>query len=121
MAVNDLLDHDALAVYDEPFDKLGFRFASASYEASTKLIHVLLKNGLEISFAREQLGAPIFSCASDENLQEMDVSETSVYFPRIDEGFSLEPLAFGDFGNHPWDSKFISAFQREQKERLTAA
>ena len=118
---NDLLDEDALAVYDDPFEKLGFRFASASYEPETRQFHVALKNGLEISFPREKLGAAVFATASDDDFKQVELSEWSVYFPRIDEGFSLEPLAFGDFGNAPWDSKFLAAFKSGQQERLTAA
>lgn len=116
---NDLLDGDSMRVYEEPFESLGFRFVAAHYDPATQQIHVELKNGLKISFPREVSRA--LKNASDADLQEIEINEWAIDFPRIDNGFSLEPLAFGDFGNAPWNSAFLKQFEQKKKEHLSAA
>ena len=105
---------DWLDVYGQEYRERGLYIVAAHYDASTGMVHVKLKAGMTISFAKERSQA--LAKATDEQLSEVEVSPAgwSVDFPRIDDGFSLEGLLSGRFGNDRWEREWAEKHQEMQ-------
>jgi hypothetical protein len=106
--------HDLAAERGRQIRQSGLYAVAASYEAATGLVHVKLKNGMAISFPKER--AQALAKATDEQLSEVEISPAgwSVDFPRIDDGFTIESLLAGRFGNDRWEREWAERNQESQ-------
>jgi hypothetical protein len=106
--------HDLAEERGRQIQKSGLYAVAARYDANTGLIHVQLKTGMTISFPKERSQA--LANATDEQLSEVEISPAgwSVDFPRIDDGFTIEALLAGRFGNAHWEQQWAEK-QSEMK------
>jgi hypothetical protein len=107
-------EHDLAAERGQQICESGLYAVAARYDPATGLVHVTLKNGMNISFPKER--AQPLAYATDEQLSEVQISPAgwSVDFPRIDDGFTIEGLLAGRFGNARWEREWAEK-NRESK------
>jgi hypothetical protein len=79
---------------------------AARYDASTGMITVDLNRGFSVSFHKSRHQA--LYKATDEQLSEIDVSHggTSVFFPKLEDGFTVEGMLAGRFGRPWWERQW---------------
>jgi len=80
---------------------------SASYDQSTGTITVVLNRGFSVSFHKSRSQA--LHQATDEQLSEIDVHSWSIFFPRLEDGFTVEGMLAGRFGTRRWEREWADA------------
>ena len=89
---------------------------AARYDKVTGMITVDLNRGFSLSFHKTRSQA--LHHATDEQLSEIEVSEPgwSVFFPRLDDGFTVEGMLAGRFGTRRWEREWADAHHVEIAE-----
>jgi len=107
-------EHDLAAERGRQIRDKGLYAVDAHYDAGTGVIHVKLKTGMTISFPKER--AQALANATDEQLSEIEISPAgwSIDFPRIDDGFTIEGLLAGRFGNSHWERQWAEKHREMQ-------
>jgi hypothetical protein len=77
---------------------------------------VTLKKGLTVSFPK--MRSQVMANASDDDLSEVVIEGAGWYliFPKLDDGFLVESMLTGRFGNDRWEREWS-----EMHEDLQAA
>jgi hypothetical protein len=98
--------HDLAAARGERIRQSGLYAVAARYERETGLVHITLKTGMTLSFPKVR--AQALANATDEQLSEVEISPAgwSVDFPRLDDGFTIEGILAGRFGNVQWERQW---------------
>ena len=76
---------------------------AARYDAATGMITVDLNRGYSVSFHKSRSQA--LHNATDEQLSEIDAGTPgwSVFFPKLEDGFTVAGMLAGRFGNRNWE------------------
>ncbi len=92
----------------------GMYAVAARYDRQTQTMHVTLKNGLTVSFPKER--SQMMATASDQDLSEVVVEGRGSYviFPKLDDGFMVESMLMGRFGNDRWEREWAGKHQEMQ-------
>lgn len=87
---------------------------AARYNPATGMITVDLNRGFSISFHKSRSQA--LHRATDEQLSEIEVYNPgwSVFFPKLDDGFTVEGILAGRFGNRHWEEAWAAAHREPQ-------
>jgi hypothetical protein len=88
----------------------------ARYDPATGMITVDLNRGYSVSFHKSRSQA--LHNATDEQLSEIDASDPgwSVFFPKLDDGFTVSGMLAGRFGNRHWEKKWADEHNVEIAE-----
>jgi hypothetical protein len=88
----------------------------ARYDPVTGMITVDLNRGYSVSFHKSRSQA--LHNATDEQLSEIDASDPgwSVFFPKLDDGFTVSGMLAGRFGNRHWEKKWADEHNVEIAE-----
>jgi len=92
----------------------GMYAVAARYDRQTQTMHVTLKKGLTVSFPK--MRSQVMSTASDDDLSEVVVEGRGSYviFPKLDDGFMVESMLMGRFGNDRWEQEWAQKHQEMQ-------
>jgi hypothetical protein len=92
----------------------GMYAVAARYDRQTQTMHVTLKKGLTVSFPKER--SQMMAAASDQDLSEVVVEGRGSYviFPKLDDGFMVESMLMGRFGNDRWEQEWAEKHQEMQ-------
>jgi len=84
---------------------------AARYDAATGMITVILNRGYSVTFHKSR--SQVLHDASDAQLSEIDVAAPgwSVYFPRLEGGFTVTGMLAGRFGNRGWERRWADEHQ----------
>jgi len=87
----------------EEKQQTGLFAVAASYDPQQRLMHVTLKRGFTISFPKER--SQVMAAARDEDLLDIEIQGFGRYivFSKLDDGFTVESLLRGRFGNDAWE------------------
>ena len=79
---------------------------AARYDPKTGVITVDLNRGYSVSFHKSRSQA--LHGATDEQLSEIDAGYPgwSVFFPKLDDGFTVSGMLAGRFGNRHWERQW---------------
>ena len=82
---------------------------SACYDSSTGFITVEMNRGFSISFHKSR-AQPVHD-ATDEQLSEIEVEapDWSIFFPKLQDGLSVEGMLAGRFGSLRWEREWADA------------
>jgi len=98
-------DHDWLAAEQLAEEKqhTGLFAVAACYDPQQRLMHVTLKRGFTISFPKER--SQVMAPARDEDLLQIEIQGFGRYivFPKLDDGFTVDSMLIGRFGNDTWE------------------
>lgn len=98
-------DHDWLAAEQRADEQQnnGLFAVAACYDPQQRLMQVTLKRGFTISFPKER--SQVMSSARDEDLLQIEIQGFGRYivFPKLDDGFTVESMLLGRFGNDSWE------------------
>ncbi len=77
-------------------------------------MHVTLKKGLTVTFPKVR--SQVMANATDEALSEVSVEGGGWYviFPKLDDGFMVESMLMGRFGNDRWEREWAKKHQEMQ-------
>jgi hypothetical protein len=108
-------EHDLAAERGRQIQESGLYAVAAHYDPATQLMHVTLKKGFTVSFPKER--SQVMANARDEDLSEVEVLAPGWYviFPKLDDGFTVEGMLAGRFGNARWEREWA------EKHRNVAA
>jgi len=89
---------------------------AARYDPATGMITVDLNRGYSVSFHKSRSQA--LHKATDEQLSEIDAGYPgwSVFFPKLDDGFTVSGMLAGRFGNRHWEKKWADEHKVEIAE-----
>jgi hypothetical protein len=89
---------------------------AARYDAATGMITVDLNRGYSVSFHKSRSQA--LHEATDKQLSEIDAGYPgwSVFFPKLDDGFTVSGMLAGRFGNRHWEKKWADEHNVEIAE-----
>jgi hypothetical protein len=95
--------------------ELTFPYAvAASYDESNGTVTVKLNRGFSVSFHKNR--SQTLHKATNEQLRDIEVHSTSIFFPKLDDGFSVEGMLAGRFGTRRWEREWADAHQIEIAE-----
>jgi hypothetical protein len=99
-------EHDLAAERGRQIKESGLYAVAARFDAATGLMHVTLKKGFTVSFPKER--SQVMANATNEDLSEVEVSGAGWYviFPKLDDGFTVEGMLAGRFGNDRWEREW---------------
>jgi hypothetical protein len=102
---NQSSEQDWLLAEQRADDKqlTGLFAVAASYDPQQRIMRVTLKRGFTISFPKER--SQVMASARDEDLIDIDIQGFGRYilFPKLDDGFTVESMLLGRFGNDAWE------------------
>jgi hypothetical protein len=92
----------------------GMYAVSAHYDTQTQTMFVTLKKGFTVSFPK--MRSQVMAEASDDDLSEVVVEGGGWYviFPKLDDGFLVESMLMGRFGNDRWERMWAEEHQEMQ-------
>jgi hypothetical protein len=84
---------------------------AARYDPATGMITVDLNRGYSVSFHKSRSQA--LHNATDEQLNEIDAGPPgwSVFFPKLEDGFTVAGMLAGRFGNRNWERRWADEHQ----------
>ena len=90
------------------------RALSAHYDAATGMITVELNRGYSISFHKSRHQA--LYRATDDQLSQIDLypPDSVIFFPKLDDGFTVEGLVAGRFGSGRWEQDWAEMHSAPQ-------
>jgi hypothetical protein len=79
---------------------------AARYDPATGMITVDLNRGYSVSFHKSRSQA--LHKATDEQLSKIDAGYPgwSVFFPKLEDGFTIDGMLAGRFGNRHWERRW---------------
>ena len=82
---------------------------AARYDSSTGIITVEMNRGFAISFHKNR--AQALHDATDEQLSiiEVEAPDWSIFFPKLQDGLSVEGMLAGRFGSRRWEREWADA------------
>jgi hypothetical protein len=106
--------HDLAGERARQIKESGLYAVAAHFDAATGLMYVTLKKGFTVSFPKER--SQVMANATDEDLSEVDISGAGWYviFPKLDDGFTVEGMLSGCFGNDRWEREWAEKHQELQ-------
>ncbi len=89
---------------------------AARFDPATGMITVDLNRGYSVSFHKSRSQA--LHHATDEQLSEIDAGYPgrSVFFPKLDDGFTVSGMLVGRFGNRHWERQWADEHNVEIAE-----
>jgi len=92
----------------------GMYAVSARYDRQTQTMYVTLQKGLTVSFPKKR--SQVMANASDDDLNEVAVEGSGWYviFPKLDDGFLVESMLAGRFGNDRWEREWAETHSELQ-------
>jgi hypothetical protein len=91
----------------------GLYAVAAHYDAQSQTMHVTLKKGLTVTFPKVR--SQVMAHATDEDLAEVVVEGGGWYviFPKLDDGFMVESMLLGRFGNDRWEREWAEKHEMQ--------
>lgn len=85
------------------------RAVAARYDAANGIITVDLNRGFSVSFHKSR--SQVLHNASDEQLETIEVQNpgSEVWFPALEDGFTVEGMLAGRFGTRRWEREWADA------------